>query len=551
MPKVPKDYRISGSVKTKRPKLPEEIEEGQEDERNEEQRELKDYQPDSRKKEILRILQWPENAYYEILDVPENAHETDIKSAWRRKSNLTHTDRNNDVQAKEVIQRVNQAYEILYDAEKREKYDTERVFLLMNKLLIPKEFDETFEQGAYDPDTEMGESDGSDIDESAMSKEKEAIIQEMTPCVQSLLNSGDPEAQSDLQRLNDRLIKQNQLEGIFATNHCPPIKTFRKMADKRMRLLEIISKRDSHMQKAKEELENLRRRLQSQIEELELPREWDFDDLEEGNIVDADFKGPIAAEWKPGLTERGEKILAYRSITKTVTERGTEREVVTETVNDFIIELVGERNPIAIADVARVGLQASRAYTELPNEQKFCVTNIAQQFDRTHGKKINKIKGFAQKYPSSWTGIRPWGVVLIDFEGNDMVINRSALRKALPGIADKLIDQFLIDIGEPPGEPRSMLLRKRIEHAERQLQIEGSRRQLEISNRPHYISRPRDRLETSDDDSDFDTRSTKSVRRQVPMKHKDVVTRNELDTMMRNLEQRIVDKLKELQLQPR
>jgi hypothetical protein len=68
----------------------------------EEEIELKDYIPDDKKKEILRILRWPDWAYYEILEVEEDASEADIKNAWHKKMKLTHADKNDDPQAHEV-----------------------------------------------------------------------------------------------------------------------------------------------------------------------------------------------------------------------------------------------------------------------------------------------------------------------------------------------------------------------------------------------------------------------------------------------------------------
>lgn len=65
---------------------------------------LRDYTPDEKKKEVLRIFSWPDWAYYEILEVEEDATEAHIKKAYHKKSKLTHTDRNDDVQAKEVFQ---------------------------------------------------------------------------------------------------------------------------------------------------------------------------------------------------------------------------------------------------------------------------------------------------------------------------------------------------------------------------------------------------------------------------------------------------------------
>jgi hypothetical protein len=65
---------------------------------------IETYTPDDRRKEIHRILRWPEWAYYEILEVPEDAGNAAIKKAFHDKSKKTHTDRNGDVDAKKVFQ---------------------------------------------------------------------------------------------------------------------------------------------------------------------------------------------------------------------------------------------------------------------------------------------------------------------------------------------------------------------------------------------------------------------------------------------------------------
>jgi hypothetical protein len=66
--------------------------------------EITSYTPDEKKKEVLRILRWPDRAFYEILELPEEATGGEIKKAYYRKSKLTHTDRNEDVHAKKVFQ---------------------------------------------------------------------------------------------------------------------------------------------------------------------------------------------------------------------------------------------------------------------------------------------------------------------------------------------------------------------------------------------------------------------------------------------------------------
>jgi DnaJ-class molecular chaperone len=63
--------------------------------------------------------------YYSILGVPKNAAEKDVKSAYRKLARKWHPDANPDNarQAEEKFKDIQEAYEVLGDAEKRKKYD--------------------------------------------------------------------------------------------------------------------------------------------------------------------------------------------------------------------------------------------------------------------------------------------------------------------------------------------------------------------------------------------------------------------------------------------
>lgn len=61
--------------------------------------------------------------YYEILGVSRDATDDQIKSAFRKKAMQYHPDRNKSPDAEEKFKEINQAYEVLSDANKRANYD--------------------------------------------------------------------------------------------------------------------------------------------------------------------------------------------------------------------------------------------------------------------------------------------------------------------------------------------------------------------------------------------------------------------------------------------
>lgn len=62
--------------------------------------------------------------YYEVLGIQKGADEKEIKSAFRKKAMEYHPDRNaGDKSAEDKFKEVNEAYEILSDPQKKDKYD--------------------------------------------------------------------------------------------------------------------------------------------------------------------------------------------------------------------------------------------------------------------------------------------------------------------------------------------------------------------------------------------------------------------------------------------
>lgn len=63
----------------------------------------------------------PGEDYYSLLGVSKNASEDELKRAFRKKAHALHPDKGGDT---EKFKKINEAYQVLSDKEKRRQYDT-------------------------------------------------------------------------------------------------------------------------------------------------------------------------------------------------------------------------------------------------------------------------------------------------------------------------------------------------------------------------------------------------------------------------------------------
>ena len=61
--------------------------------------------------------------YYTVLGVERSATDAEIKKAFRRLAQKWHPDVNQDAEAQERFKEINEAYQVLSDAERRQRYD--------------------------------------------------------------------------------------------------------------------------------------------------------------------------------------------------------------------------------------------------------------------------------------------------------------------------------------------------------------------------------------------------------------------------------------------
>ncbi len=104
--------------------------------------------------------------YYEVLGVPRDASQDDIRRAYRKLARRYHPDLNQEADAEERFKEVSEAYEVLSDSEKRDRYDQLGARWRSGQAGGAADFEDFFGQqgfGGGDTRVEFGEGDFSEF----------------------------------------------------------------------------------------------------------------------------------------------------------------------------------------------------------------------------------------------------------------------------------------------------------------------------------------------------------------------------------------------------
>jgi len=151
----------------------------------------------------------------------------------------------------------------------------------------------------------------------------------------------------------------------------------------------------------------------------------------------------LATEWRPGLTEKGETIMA---MAPTETTDVVGNPVMTRCL--FLVEKKGEKNPIAFEDAADVGEKAARGYLEqLPKTERIDIRSKMNSYSPKDRKGFFRIKGVAAKEgdnPDRYPDCAVW----VEYEdGSYKFPNRTGCRAIWKTKADRMIEDFFLDNG--------------------------------------------------------------------------------------------------------
>jgi curved DNA-binding protein len=101
--------------------------------------------------------------YYEVLGLKRGASDEEIRRAYRKLARKYHPDVNKEGGAEDRFKEISQAYEVLRDPEKRERYDRLGANWAMGEEAAGRGFEDLFGERGGDVRVEFGDGDVSDL----------------------------------------------------------------------------------------------------------------------------------------------------------------------------------------------------------------------------------------------------------------------------------------------------------------------------------------------------------------------------------------------------
>jgi len=390
------------------------------------------------------------------------------------------------------------AKDLLLNQDRRREYDAQRPRLQREGKLTPSDLGEEFSQNAYGGDSSDSSSDDEEDDPPPMSEEKQGKLNAMEPFIKKVLESDDEEARQRLKGLCDEMeqlnIRENDARSsrgepmIISSDRVPPYRSILKAGERRrekVAILQDTNQSAAAKKKAKDKLKKLQHDFRILLKYHNLPLSWTYDvsDIpgpspapQQSRAGNTQTSNPPAAtgtpvssssdamdtryDWTPGETERGEKILAHRSITTRCILSTGETGKVCSNIR-FVIELDGDPTLMDIVERDRVGIDAMQAYMALPDFETKEIAYVDNKYRQKGSQGFQKIVSVKRDPYSTATGALPWTILRIEYkvvkrEGDRMItsseyriINRTALRLLLGDKhADAKINEWLIDHGQ-------------------------------------------------------------------------------------------------------
>ncbi|KAK5312303.1 hypothetical protein LTR93_011392 [Exophiala xenobiotica] len=442
--------------------------------------------------EVNRVLKCKEMQYYQILELPRDTPDLNIRKAYLRISTLIHPDKNADKDTTTAFQRVQAAYHVLGDPVRKREYDAAR---RTNQAEANNNqdgtFDEEFGPNAWGSDSESNDaSDGEDnYDDTEQVPDdfRIKVFEKATPHVNMVLaKHKDSSSLAEIDQLNQRIKEKNEEDGLpnkesFLIRTSVLVAIGLEMSHVKSRLQEnpndeaafhklvSLDKQLKTLCRANHYPESWRLKVpdgwHERVEEYEAPEgggkgkgkeegkapsvarsEW-----RSGAESGPSNKSPKATgssgkgapysksdkvakkpDWEPGMTTDGGKILGHRPFYRTDRKTGVESMFGVQ----FVVEQRGSDNPIILLSGTEVGHHATDAYFELPESEQKDIRFSDRKYSYKDAVNFEELLGFATKTMECLTISEPTtrypGYGLVKFKsGETDLLSRTALRKML------------------------------------------------------------------------------------------------------------------------